>query len=75
MGLRDINDIDIVVSLELWEVLSRKYGSVNMGSVTKIVFPDMDVEAFREGSFGEFEEQIIGRRVRMYFQALWPRGV
>jgi len=61
-NLRAINDIDIVVSQELWDVLAQKFAVVEIKGVTKIVFPGINVEATREGSFlGEPIEE--GRRV------------
>lgn len=50
-NLREIHDIDIVVSPELQEKLSAKYGVVDDGEVKKIVFPEGNIEAFWEGSF------------------------
>jgi hypothetical protein len=49
-GLREIGDIDIVVSPELRDRLSEKYGIVDTGKVRKIVFPGENIEAFWEGS-------------------------
>jgi len=50
-NLREIGDIDIIVSPELKDVLIAKYGMVDDGNVKKIVFPDDDIEAYWEGSF------------------------
>lgn len=50
-GIREINDIDIVVSNDLRDTLIQKYGMVDDGIVKKIAFPDDDIEAFWEGSF------------------------
>lgn len=49
-GLREIGDIDIVVSPELRDKLAAKYGIVDTGKVRKIVFPGENIEAFWEGS-------------------------
>lgn len=49
--LREIGDIDIVVSPELQKILAAKYGVTDDGQVKKIVFPEDDIEAFWEGSF------------------------
>ncbi len=57
-NLRAIGDIDIVVSQELWDDLAKQFGVVEDKGVTKIVFPNIDVEALREGSFsGEASEK------------------
>ena len=67
LGIRDlrvINDIDIVVSNELWNSLSAQYGVVVTNGITKIVFSNINVEAFREGSFGAAEEISDNRRVK-----------
>jgi hypothetical protein len=50
-NLREIGDIDIIVSQELKDKLIAKYGMVDDGKVKKIVFPKDDIEAFWEGSF------------------------
>jgi hypothetical protein len=50
-NLREIGDIDIIVSLELRDHLIKMYGAVDTGQVKKIVFPDDNIEAFWEGSF------------------------
>jgi hypothetical protein len=50
-GIREIHDIDIIVSDELRDSLLQKYEYVDDGIVKKIVFPTDDIEAFWEGSF------------------------
>jgi hypothetical protein len=50
-NLREIGDIDIIVSAELQDKLVKRYGIVDTGQVRKIVFPDDNIEAFWEGSF------------------------
>lgn len=62
-NLREINDIDIVVSADLWEQLAKTYKVIEAKGVTKIVFADIDVEALREGSFGKLEDRNKGRTV------------
>lgn len=49
-GIREINDIDILVSNSLRDILVKRYGMVDDGKVKKIVFPEDDIEAFWEGS-------------------------
>lgn len=49
--LKEIGDIDIIVTPELWDHLAVKYGITDQNGVKKITFPDEVVEAFREGSF------------------------
>ncbi len=50
-GIREIHDIDILVSDDLRDILIKKYGMVDDGKMKKIVFPSDDIEAFWEGSF------------------------
>jgi len=50
-NLREIGDIDIVVSPELQKILAIKYGVIDNGEVIKIVFSEDDIEAFWEESF------------------------
>lgn len=50
-NLREVGDIDIIVSRELRDILIEKYGMIDDGKVKKIVFPEDDIEAFWEGSF------------------------
>jgi hypothetical protein len=49
--LREIGDVDIIVSAELWDVLAAHYGVINENGIKRIVFPDGIVEVLREGSF------------------------
>lgn len=50
-NIREIGDIDIIVSPQLRDVLIARYGMVDDGKVKKVVFPGVDIEAFWEGSF------------------------
>jgi hypothetical protein len=50
-NLREIADIDIIVTNELWQLLAAKYGISDEKGVRKIVFPDGVVDALGEGSF------------------------
>ena len=50
-NLREIGDIDIIVTAELWNVLAAKYGVTDETGVKKIVFPNGIVEALGECSF------------------------
>jgi hypothetical protein len=50
-NIKEIGDIDIMVSPELWITLSKKYEITNENGVKKIIFPDGIIEAFYEGSF------------------------
>ena len=50
-NLKEIEDIDIIVTPELWNILATKYGITDLNGVEKIVFPGGVIEAFREGSF------------------------
>ena len=50
-NLREIGDVDIIVTPELWDTLSSKYGIRDEEGVKKIKFPEADIEAFTEGSF------------------------
>ena len=50
-NLREIQDVDIIVSIELWNELASQYGVMDVDGVMKIAFPGEDIEAFTEGSF------------------------
>lgn len=50
-NLKEIGDIDIIVTDELWEELENQFGAVEENGVIKIVFPGGLIEAFKEGSF------------------------
>ena len=50
-NIREIADIDMVVSAELQRTLAEKYGVTDNEKEKKIVFPGGDIEAFWEGSF------------------------
>lgn len=50
-NLREIGDIDLIVTSELWNYLAAKFGVTDKDGVQKIVFPGNIIEAFREGSF------------------------
>jgi hypothetical protein len=50
-NLREIGDVDILVTPELWARLSALYGVKDEGGVKKIRFPESDIEAFTDGSF------------------------
>ena len=50
-NLREIGDIDIIVTPALWNALSERYGVTDENSIKKVLFPGEIVEAFGEGSF------------------------
>lgn len=50
-NLREINDIDIIVTKELWNELAKQYGIIDTSKVKKIVFPKGIIEAMGEDSF------------------------
>jgi hypothetical protein len=50
-NLKEIGDIDIIVTIELWDDLAAKYGITEENGVKKIVLPGGIIEAFQEGSF------------------------
>ena len=50
-NIREIGDVDIIVSDQLWNTLSKQYEVVNKNAIMKIDFPDGIVEAFCEASF------------------------
>ncbi len=50
-NLKEINDIDIIVTSKLWNELVSKYGEVNQNGVKKIVLLDGLIEIFCESSF------------------------
>ena len=54
MGIRNIKaigDIDIIVTRELWEILSKKYEVGEESGIRKIVFPGGIIEAFSEDTW------------------------
>jgi len=50
-NLREIQDIDIIVTSELWVSLVDQYGITDTGSVKKVIFPGGMIEAFGQESF------------------------
>ena len=50
-NLREIKDLDLIVTPMLWNELAEKYGITDTGQVKKIVFPGGMIEAFWEESF------------------------
>lgn len=50
-NLRAINDIDIIVTEELWEQVSNEHGTTIIDGIERVVFPGGVVEAFRDTSF------------------------
>lgn len=50
-NLREIADIDIIVTSPLWNILAAKYGVTDENMTRKIVFPGGLIEAFGENSF------------------------
>ncbi len=50
-NLREIGDIDIVVTPILWKILAEKYSVTNENGYQKIVFPGGLIEAFGEDSY------------------------
>lgn len=49
-NLREVGDIDLIVSQELWSTLATRYAVIEENGVTKITLTD-EIEAFRQGSF------------------------
>lgn len=50
-NLREIGDIDIIVTTGLWNAIAARYGITDENGVKKVVFPDGIVEALGECSF------------------------
>lgn len=50
-NLREIGDVDIIVTSELWNLLAKQYGIIDENNVKKIILPGGIVEAFGEESF------------------------
>jgi hypothetical protein len=50
-NLREIGDIDIIVSETLWQSIAARYGIIDKDGVIKVDFPGDIIEAFHEGSF------------------------
>jgi len=62
-NLRDIRDIDLAVSSELWNELAEKYGIVEEKGIKKIVIGDLDIEAFGDDSFPVSEGPSVEERL------------
>lgn len=52
-NLKEINDIDIIVTSKLWNKLVSKYGEVNQNGVKKVIIPESLIEIFCDTSFNE----------------------
>lgn len=50
-NLREIADIDIIVSKVLWDILAKKYGIIDTGQINKIQIPNEEIEVMGERSF------------------------
>lgn len=50
-NIKEIGDIDIIVTRELWEILSTKYEVSEENGIKKIVFPGGTIEAFSEDTW------------------------
>jgi len=50
-NLREIGDLDLIVTPELCRVLATRFGITDTGVVKKIVFPGETIEAFWQDSF------------------------
>jgi Ser-tRNA(Ala) deacylase AlaX len=50
-GLRKMNDIDIIVSLDLRDKLAEKYSITDTGRVKKMVIPGKEIEILWQGAF------------------------
>lgn len=49
-GIREIGDVDIIVSSDLWEKLVEQYGSLEENGIKKVRISD-NIEVLGEGSF------------------------
>ena len=54
-NLRIINDIDIIVTQELWDTLAKQHGITTENGFNRIVFPDGIVEAISNSSLYQDE--------------------
>jgi len=50
-NLRELGDVDLIVSQVLWDELAMQHGVVTQDGVEKIVIAGKGIEAFKEGSF------------------------
>jgi hypothetical protein len=48
-NVRQISDLDIIVSTSLWDELSAKYGVIEQNGLKRIMLPDGVTEALHEG--------------------------
>lgn len=51
-NLREIQDIDLIVTGKLWDHLVAKYGMTNINHIKKVLLPGGLIEVFCEESFG-----------------------
>lgn len=62
-NIRDINDIDIIVSKKLWNKLTKDYDVIETNGVRKIELSS-EIEAFSEESFQHKKDLTITERIR-----------
>ncbi len=67
-NLKEINDIDMIVSYTLWNDLAVKYLVVEKNNVKKIIMPNAGIEIFCETSFNsqfkEKDEPTVTQRIK-----------
>ena len=63
-GIRQINDVDIVVTGQLWDNLESKYGIIIQDGVKKISIPGTSIEVLGEGSAYFGDEEDIRSRIK-----------
>lgn len=57
-NLKEIGDIDILVTEELWAELAKKYRVVDENGIRSVQFPGGIIEAFGVDSFYSFEKTL-----------------
>lgn len=50
-GLKEVNDLDLITTSDLFDELVEKFGIQKESAIEKVVFPDSCIEAFKESSF------------------------
>ena len=63
-GIRQVNDIDIVVTTQLWEYLQSQYGAKIEDGVKKIAIPETRIEVLGKGSVYFGTEKEIRSRIQ-----------
>ncbi len=64
LGLREIGDIDLLVSPDLWTELADRHGVTHKDGIVKIVLEDEGIEILSEPSFPDDSQTAVEKRLR-----------